>query len=379
MRSLHSEIQHTAGAIMNCYRWLVFWFGLVFALVASADTWTCMTIVWGATPTLAPQMSAVCPPLSAEGGGTFQQTATFSLQLYNMQTKTNQGSPISTGFTGTGVCTSEFSPYANTAPVFGPGSTSGSGTTVVGIMPVASATPNYVMGVVWSASMQNSVNQQYNTGVSNQCQCTALDCCNAAAAGQCPATCPPHSCVNQCGGAKALFLCTPILMDLDGTGYHMTDAKDGVCFDVFGTGEPIRISWTARGSRDGWLALPDEQGRVSTFKQLFGNLTPQPPNANPNGFLALAVYDTPPKGGNGDGVISWEDAIWSKLRVWVDSDHDGIAQPDELLTMEEAGVLWISLGYTVDPHYDQWGNLFNLRGVADDFLQTLPIWDVTVQ
>lgn len=139
---------------------------------------------------------------------------------------------------------------------------------------------------------------------------------------------------------------TPIIIDTDGSGFHLTSASMGVRFDIAGDGRPIQIAWTVRGSRNAWLALPDSAGNVSGGKQLFGNVTPQPASPDPNGFLALAVYDQPEKGGNGDGVIDWRDAIWPKLRLWIDSNHDGIAQPEELHTLPSLGVTSLGLAYT---------------------------------
>ena len=44
--------------------------------------------------------------------------------------------------------------------------------------------------------------------------------------------------------------------------------------------------------------------------QMFGNFTPLPTSSTPNGFAALAVYDDPKNGGNGDGIIDARDAVW---------------------------------------------------------------------
>ena len=88
---------------------------------------------------------------------------------------------------------------------------------------------------------------------------------------------------------------------------------------------------------------------------------PNPKSGNKNGFLALAVYDQPANGGNGDGWIDDKDAIYSKLLIWVDKNHNGISDPGELLTLKQAGILRISLTYAPEPWTDAFGNKFRFR------------------
>ncbi len=154
---------------------------------------------------------------------------------------------------------------------------------------------------------------------------------------------------------------SPIILDIDGKGFNLTSAAGGVTFDIFGTGTPAQMGWTAPGAGNAFLALPGADGLVHNGKQLFGNFTPQPPSATPNGFAALAVYDLPANGGNGDGIIDSRDAIFSSLRLWIDANHDGISQPEELHTLLSLGVNSISLTYRLDQRTDRYGNVFRYR------------------
>jgi len=128
-----------------------------------------------------------------------------------------------------------------------------------------------------------------------------------------------------------------------------------------GNGHPIQMAWTAPGTNNAFLALPGADGLVHSGKQLFGNLTSQPVSKNPNGFAALAVYDDPKNGGNGDGIIDARDGIFASLRLWIDANHDGISQPEELHTLPSLGVTSISLNYKLDQRTDQYGNVFRYR------------------
>lgn len=176
-----------------------------------------------------------------------------------------------------------------------------------------------------------------------------------------PPDCPPDDgggpiCFRDCGGCTS-----PVILDLNGDGFSLTDASHGVLFDIAGTGYPVQIAWTAAGADNAFLCLPDPDGKCDDGKDLFGNFTPQPTSPNPNGFLALAIYDQPANGGNSDGVIDAHDKIFSSLRLWIDANHDGVSQPSELFTLPEMGVDSISLKYHASMRRDQFGNLFRYR------------------
>jgi len=148
---------------------------------------------------------------------------------------------------------------------------------------------------------------------------------------------------------------------VSGEGFQLTSSQNGVTFDITGGGHLVQIAWTAPGARNAFLCLPDGNGACDDGKDLFGNFTPQPQSSTPNGFAALAVYDQPANGGNGDGAIDAHDAIFSSLRLWVDWNHDGASQPNEIYTLAQLGITSISLKYKWDQRQDQFGNTFRYR------------------
>ena len=138
--------------------------------------------------------------------------------------------------------------------------------------------------------------------------------------------------------------------------------RQAVNFDLFNDGVAERRAWTSANSDDAWLALDrNGNGFIDNGRELFGDATPQPVAPDRNGFLALAEYDTAGFGGNGDGVITRDDAVFSRLRLWRDANHNGWSEAEELQTLAAVGLKRVELSYKRSRRVDEYGNEFRYR------------------
>lgn len=130
-----------------------------------------------------------------------------------------------------------------------------------------------------------------------------------------------------------------------------------------GGGTKRHYAWPQASSGSAFLVLDrNGDGTINNGSELFGNHTAQPPSAEENGFLALAVFDRPENGGNADGIIDARDTIFARLRLWLDLNNDGISQASELFPLQQFGIDSIELDYKLDQRRDRYGNWFRFRG-----------------
>ena len=157
---------------------------------------------------------------------------------------------------------------------------------------------------------------------------------------------------------------SPIILDLDRNGFKLTSIADGVSFDLNGDGVPERTGWTRAGTNQAFLWLDqNDNGIVDDGTELFGS------TYGANGFDQLAAWDQSHVedvvyGGNDNGAIDPGDSAWKRLRLWIDRNHDGVSQSNEIFTLDQLGVTSIDLGYKTLHRKDGNGNEYRYESLA---------------
>jgi hypothetical protein len=205
-----------------------------------------------------------------------------------------------------------------------------------------------------------------NTCVTGSCVCQDPDpCANACNTYGSQSTCESCACFWNTPGVCSEFP-SPIMINLksNSSNYLLTAAADGVAFDFYGTGIPMRVAWTSPHSSVAFLVLDrNGNGTIDSGAELFGNLTPKRDGTMAaHGFEALLDLD----GGVGvsDGRMSVGDPFYSQLRLWIDRNHNGYSEVDELTTLAESGLTTIFTAYSESRRRDKYGNFYKYEGTA---------------
>ena len=184
---------------------------------------------------------------------------------------------------------------------------------------------------------------------------------------------------------------SPVVIPLHGGNFEDAftnfDAGDTVMFKQRNTSTPLALSWIAAGAPYGFLALDrNGNGTIDSLGELFGNFTnqaadeypidPETGGYEPTGFRALAVYDRPDEGGNGDGVITKDDAIWSSLRVWEDTCHCGNSAGGVMHTLEELGITELGTRAERVGRKDKFGNALRFKSYIKQNGSHQTVYDV---
>ncbi len=138
----------------------------------------------------------------------------------------------------------------------------------------------------------------------------------------------------------------PLIIDLNGDGLKLNSWQEsGVTFDLNGDGFSESTGWTTASSDDAFLVLDkNSNGNVDNIDELFGN-------SSNTGFEVLSKFDS-----NADNLINSTDAQFNLLKLWKDSNANGVVNEGELTSLLENGITEISLK-TLNNLYSASGNL----------------------
>ena len=127
----------------------------------------------------------------------------------------------------------------------------------------------------------------------------------------------------------------PLILDLDGDGIELVSVADSTAFfDMNVDGFAERTGWVDKD--DGLLVIDTNgNGQIDDGTELFGDQA-----GYAHGFAQLAALDS-----NQDGVIDARDTAYDQLKVWRDTNQDGVSDVGELHTLTALGVATIDLNY----------------------------------
>jgi len=147
---------------------------------------------------------------------------------------------------------------------------------------------------------------------------------------------------------------TPVVLDLNGDGIRTLSIDAGVQFDILANGQATQTGWVSPG--DGLLVM-DRNGDqiINDGSELFGSSTAMSDGvASPDGFSALRELDS-----NHDGLINQLDISFKDLKVWIDSNSNGLSSSSEIKTLDELGIKQLNLNASPSDARDN-GNLVGL-------------------
>ncbi|MBT9317164.1 SdrD B-like domain-containing protein [Leptothoe spongobia] len=159
---------------------------------------------------------------------------------------------------------------------------------------------------------------------------------------------------------------SPISFDLNGDGIQTVSIDQGVMFDMLNTGTAVNTGWLS--GEDGFLAIDNNgDGLISSRAELFGGGVGE-------GFAKLESFDS-----NGDGLVNESDDMFADLRLWQDSNENGVTDSGELVSLTTAGITDLVTDYVDVFSTDAAGNVHGEHSSAKRNGSTIDMVDVYFQ
>jgi len=135
-----------------------------------------------------------------------------------------------------------------------------------------------------------------------------------------------------------------LVLDPGGTaGISVSGYRHAVDFDLDADGRPETLGWPWTAHALLWIDR-DGDGRPTNGTEVLTAQTPLPDGGVAgSAFAALAAWDSPAHGGNGDGSLDAGDRVWAHLGLWGDQDRDGVATAAELFGPDDLCLRSLSL------------------------------------
>lgn len=195
-------------------------------------------------------------------------------------------------------------------------------------------------------------------------------------------------CSSAVTGTSLATQYTPLVVDLGEEDIMTTGLGNGVYFDMQALGQKHRVAWLgaqlseemnknyknipfkqikAGQVEDGFLVVPDQNGQVTSGKNLFGPNMVVNGKTYENGFEAIKALTQKSCLSNSvqDRFLGPWDAqnYESIVKVWVDVNKNGQAESEEIKTLREAGIAAVGVCY-INKYglKDGYGNSTALRG-----------------
>ncbi len=122
----------------------------------------------------------------------------------------------------------------------------------------------------------------------------------------------------------------PVMLDLDGDGIETIGKEtSGVAFDVDDSGFLKQTSWLS--GDDAFLTLDrNYNGQVDTGREMFSNSTVA---LGRRGLAGMAWVDA-----NYDGKLTAADPVWDELKIWQDTNQNGVQDDGETQGLDGVGI-----------------------------------------